>query len=580
MKKIVSQFKTIEESAKSAVHTLFAQASTILRGEYGDDVYVARVSKGTAGKSYVVSHNGSTILLRGADGLPHHLLGCTLTRPECITIASQKLHKSHQFTSSVDTFVQNRCELIGNVREQDSACPYREGVEKVDETLLLIPVDHPRLRSGAPYVVGVTRAGANSIQPEEVLAIAEFVLDQVAPVFTKITEKQAIIDLAQQALDWLSVTTTCKNCYLALADNPADPQVLEYVATSAAQRFLIGKRHTRAEEGAGVGVSFTLMDEAKKLGQPIVAHVANVADKTTNKINSNSLLLLGDQSASGALLLCPVLKPSQTGGGGVFGVIYADSVGSAGSSGKEFTKGDEDIVRTTAALLAELIDVGPEGPQDSAGLRLSIEKELLGDDDCAESPIRFLKHVWLRVNTDISKITSGQLLELAKYHHPPPIIPVTITATMLVALGCQPKSVEQWEDSRKKIKTSLLEKIIAFDPTDSHRRKKAYFTRARKITKNYSAHDVFVRGSYPASCFFTWTFVTILLRRSADALRKSIKALNADNSSFSIPLEFLARMPSNDDAQDDDDTSVAGTIDGDDMETVAEEDPVAEGEAD
>lgn len=570
-KKAVSKFRPIDEQAKAAVHTLFAQASSILRGEYGDDVYIARVSKGTAGKAYVVSHNGSTLLVR-VDGLPSHLVGCTLARPESLSVASPKLHKTHQFTNAADAFAQNRCEYVPNVKEHDTCFLYRpqgEAPEKAEESLLLVPIDHPRLRSSAPYVIGLTRAGINAFSQEEILGIVEFVLEQITPVFTRITEKQAIIELAQQALDWLSVTTTCKNCYLALSDNPADPQVLEYVASSVAQKFVIGKKHTRADEAAGVGISFTLLDDARKLGQPIVAHVANVADKATNKINSNKLLMLGDPAAAGPLLLCPVLKPSASGGGVVFGVIYADAVGTTGA--KEFTKGDEDIVRTTAALLAELMDVGPDGAQDSAGLRLSIEKELLGDDECTESPIRFLKHVWLRVNTDISKITSGQLLELAKYHHPPPIIPVTITATMLVALGCQPKSVEQWEDSRKKIKTSLLEKIIAFDPTDSHRRKKAYFTRARKITKNYSAHDVFVRGSYPASCFFTWTFVTILLRRSADALRKSMKALAAEHQGFSIPLEFLARG-GNDDGDGDDDTSATGTIDPEDQQDVLGDD--------
>ncbi len=88
-----------------------------------------------------------------------------------------------------------------------------------------------------------------------------------------------------------------------------------------------------------------------------------------------------------------------------------------------------------------------------------------------------------------------------------------------MALGTNPKNLESWEDIRKRVKSSLIEKIVNFDPSDPAKRKKAFFTRARKVTKGLSAHDVFTRGSYPASCFFTWTFVTILIRNTSDELR-------------------------------------------------------------
>jgi hypothetical protein len=377
--------------------------------------------------------------------------------------------------------------------------------------------------------------------------MSAFVFDQVTPLLHEILKRQSVSYISKQALDWLSITTCCTSCYLALTNDTKEATLLQYVAATPSQHFMIGKTHERVEElTQKIGVSFALIDESIKTGQPEVAHISDVFDPSTNKVNSNAVRRYGsDTSAKGSLLLCPVIRPSQPGDGRVFGVLYADTIGQE----KEFNKADEDIMRTTAALLAELLDPRQSQAPNEASVRLFIENEVLGDDDTASSPIRFLKHVWLKVNTDISKITNNQLLELAKYSHPPPIIPITITATLLVALGSNPKKVELWEESRKRIKTSLVEKIVAFDPTDPTRRKKAFYNRARKITKGYSAHDVFTRGSYPASCFFTWTFVTILLHKSADSLRKALR----NSSVGAVPLELLQteeREPDDDEPED------------------------------
>jgi hypothetical protein len=102
------------------------------------------------------------------------------------------------------------------------------------------------------------------------------------------------------------------------------------------------------------------------------------------------------------------------------------------------------------------------------------------------------------------------------------VIPKIVTATLVVQ-GKKPTAVDQWEDSRKFIKRELIDKMLAFDPSGT-KPKSAFFLRVRKMTKGLSAADVFSRGSYPASCFFSWTFAAVLLRRASDRMRKRAAA--------------------------------------------------------
>ena len=512
---VVRAIEIVPLSFASTLTDLFAAGTQSIKSAW-ESCYIIRVSGDSA---LVVAHNGEVVGKK--KGVHSTILGKKLGQPSCVSLSSTKLHSREALPA------YERSELIHNVKDDPRCFPFAGGDKSV-ETLLMVPC-LPSLGGG--YIIAVSKSGAESIDELNAKAIASYVESQIGPQLERLLHQQRVSVLAKQAIEWLSITTCCKNCYLAISDNEKSTQVLTFTSATPNQQFLIGKTLTRKDEDSSkMGVSFALIDESIKTGQPEVAHISDVMDESTNKVNGQPLAFLGEKK-KGSLLLCPIYRPSQPNQGQAFGVVYADTM----NDEKTFNKADEDMIRTTAVLLAELLDKDSAPP--TSAVQLAIEKELLGEGaDSVNSPIRFLKHIWLRVNTDISMITSGQLLELAKYNHPPPIIPITIAATLLVALGSSPKSVENWEDARKKIKTSLVEKIVAFDPTDPAKRKKAFFIRSRKITANYSAHDVFTRGSYPASCFFTWTYVTILLRRSADALRKATKAAGVDG----VPVELLS----------------------------------------
>lgn len=484
-------------------------------------------------ESFLAAHNGFAVGV----GAGTTSLGKTYSP----SIVSPKLSKPG-LADDLDAYIRDFVEVVPNASADALVTALIAQLEGgVSEGMIVLPVtpvagtvDFWGEDSGAKTLVVVSAVAdsATLLHPDVVRAIAQHVASQFTPKLLRLLSEHRARLLGHQALEWLSITTATKNCTFALANNPKAPTSLTFIAATAQQKFLIGKTFTKAEETTeNVGVSFALIDESVKTGQPEVAHVSNVQDKTTNKVNGNELRFFGDRRA-GSLLLCPVTRPTHPGQGEVFGVLYVDTM----NDEKAFNKADEDIVRTTAVLLAELLS----GQRNEAthrvdSVRLSIENDLF-PNNVNDSPIQFLKHIWLKVNTDISQISANQLQELASYAHPPPIIPTTVSATLLVALGTNPKNLEAWEDMRKRVKTSLVEKIVNFDPSDPARRKKAFYTRARKVTKGLSAHDVFTRGSYPASCFFTWTFVTILIRKTADELRLLYK----DSATANIPLALVA----------------------------------------
>lgn len=377
------------------------------------------------------------------------------------------------------------------------------------------------------------------LSPTVVRAIAEHVAAHFTPRLLELLSEQRAKMLGRQALEWLSITTACKNCTFALSNNFSAPSALTFVSATQSQQFVLGRSFTKEEEtSSNTGLSFSLMEESMKTGQPEVAHISDVQDKATNKVNGNSVRFFGEPK-SGSLLLCPVMRPAIPGTGQLFGVLYVDTFG---DNDKTFNKADEDIIRTTAVLLADLLTPkrgdGEVVIQEATKVKLALEKDLFGEEPPLDSPILFLKHIWLKVNTDISQISANQLQELASYNHPPPIIPTTVSATLLVALGTNPKNLEAWEDIRKRVKPSLVEKILNFDPSDATKRKRAFFSRARKVTKGLSAHDVFTRGSYPASCFFTWTFVTTLIRKTSDEIRSLYQGCPA-----LTPISLVTEQP-------------------------------------
>ena len=129
----------------------------------------------------------------------------------------------------------------------------------------------------------------------------------------------------------------------------------------------------------------------------------------------------------------------------------------------------------------------------------------------------FLSKVWNKVTYDVERIKAAQLDEVKSYNNPPAVIHTVCGAT-LITMGTKPALVSAWDQTRKKVTHETVKKMVAFDPT-SKKVKKAFSLRAKNMTKGLTADAVFTRGSYPASCFFSWTFVVILIRKAADKLR-------------------------------------------------------------
>nr|ACI15938.1 hypothetical protein [Bodo saltans] len=506
-------------------------------------------------RSLVVAQSGASMGTSAAAALPN--VGKLLSPG----FTPLKLSRAGP-AASLDEFVNDFAETI-SAPATDSRCT--SFVEQTGSwtSLIVLPAT-PVVTDLTPVpmegdthtliVVATPNDDALLLHAEVVRAIAKHVATQLTPRLLQLLQVQRSKLLGQQALEWLSITTACKNCAFALSDNSKAPVSLTFVSATTSQQFVVGTTFTVEEETASaVGVSFALIQESIKTGQPEVAHISDIQDKSTNKVNGNAVRFFGEPK-SGSLLLCPVMRPAHPGTGEVFGVLYIDTIG---MDDKAFNKADEDIIRTTAVLLADLLTFKRDGDSASQvhSVKLALERDLFGDAPAIDSPILFLKHIWLKVNTDISQISANQLQELASYNHPPPIIPTTVSATLLVALGTNPKNLESWDDIRKRVKSSLVEKIINFDPSDPSKRKKAFYTRARKVTKGLSAHDVFTRGSYPASCFFTWTFVTILIRKTSDELRALYQG-----SAALTPLALVA-SPASADAPQQPDEEDETTID-------------------
>jgi hypothetical protein len=471
-------------------------------------------------RSLIVAQSGASMGTATAAAFPN--VGKLLSPG----FASQRLARAGP-AASIDEYVTEFTESIAPPSSDARCTAFVEQTGGSWSSIFAIPATSvvtdlsPEPAEGDTHTLIVVAAPSEDgllLHADVTRAIAKHIAVQLTPRLLELLQVQRSKLLGQQALEWLSITTACKNCTFAISNNSKAPGGLTFAAATSSQQFVLGTTFTHDEEASSnVGVSFALIQESIKTGQPEVAHISDIQDKATNKVNGNAVRFFSEEK-SGSLLLCPVMRPSLPGTGEVFGVLYVDTIG---MDEKTFNKADEDIIRTTAVLLADLLTFKRDGDANSQvnSVKLALERDLFGDAPAIDSPILFLKHIWLKVNTDISQISSNQLQELASYNHPPPIIPTTVSATLLVALGTNPKNLESWDDIRKRVKSSLIEKIINFDPSDPSKRKKAFYTRARKVTKGLSAHDVFTRGSYPASCFFTWTFVTILIRKTSDELR-------------------------------------------------------------
>ncbi|KEG11327.1 hypothetical protein DQ04_02741120 [Trypanosoma grayi] len=468
----------------------------------GDTSYVMSIDRAQM-KTTVVCQNGC-YLMETKNGTCCHLLGKTISEKNSISVASKKLHGGA--VKSFADYCSSRVEFVTNSSTNDQCFMFDVSAEKRDETVVFFPI----LLSGynhAPYVFAMSRDGDGSFQQHEVEDAAKVVWE-LGVMIDLCLEKKRRSQLCQQCVDWLTTVTGCKNCYISLIDEM--PDSMSYVAASPSHQFMLGKKHTLAEEKNGCGISFNACTEAIRGNEVLVFCIDDISNTASIPFENQKVKTFLEGEKTGSLLVGTITGRKHDGGCTSLGVVFMDCVDTKNT----FRDSEKEIFKTAVEILASLL-LGNE-QAFSLGKTLKIEDELQG---LGPSSIVFLKCLWSQTLENLIRITPGQLLELAKYLHPPPIVPLVVQATLIVALGSRPQKVEKWEDAREKVTSGLLTKMTAFDPTDIKQRKKAFFLRAGKMLKGYGAKDVLERGSYPTSCFFSWTFAAILLRKHADKLR-------------------------------------------------------------
>ncbi|RNF01117.1 hypothetical protein TraAM80_07218 [Trypanosoma rangeli] len=482
--------------------SLIRNTSSIL-GAVGDTSYVMKIDKALM-NSTVVCQGGCYLEDPQKDG-NFHLLGKTIMEKNALSFSSGKLHGAP--TGLFEQYVSSRVEYIQNSRTDDRCFLFDTSGEKRDEAVIFLPLVLTGLNY-APYVFAISRDGENSFHPAEMQEAAKVVWEVSRMMDSKL-EKERKSQLCQQCVEWLSVVTGCENCYISLRDEDGD--FMTYVAASPSHRFMIGKKHELVDEQGGNGISFNACKAATVQADSMVFCIDDVNDISCIPFQNQKVKRFLEGENTGSLLLGTITGNNSNGECRSLGVVFLDCVGTK----RMFTESDKGVLRDTVQILAKLLLNSTNAL--SLGKSLKIEEEI---QNLNASPILFLKSMWSHTVDNVGRITPDQLLELARYMHPPPIIPLVVQSTIIIALGKKPSSVEQWADARDKVNNDLLNKMSSFDPTDRKRRKKAFFIRAEKMLKGYEARDVLEKGSYPTSCFFSWTFAAILLRKHADMLRR------------------------------------------------------------
>ena len=499
-----------------------ALCHALRRGLPGCDCYVARVSRhGEGAAATIVCHNGihAGSADPGSAAAESSLLGRSIDSAGSLTLSTY-VHLTPATPSRVlvaDTAVDAKC------------VPYRgTAAAKPSECLLLVPISEAA-HSAAPqigWVVGVSLTPAGSISDTMAAAIEAFIRGDVQPLVDRRLVQNVCAMHAEQACDWLSLCTGGANVYVSLlsthstAAAPVAPTApLTMVAASDEQQWLVGKTWTKQADG---GSSHDFLASVPPGSPPptdpkeVFASRKAVTAWTGVKLWNDALKTPPNHSE---LLMAAIVSPGRL-QPAPYGIVYVDNVHS--NKKHPFEAPDDVMARTAAMILGILLDAAVhKAPLPSAEgtltTPLSIEKAV------GEDRIAFLKQLWIKAIHDLKGVTKNQLLELAGYNSPPPVIPHIVAATMIVQ-GTKPTTVKEWEDMRKHINQKLLDAMLAFDPSHATKPKAAFFLRARKMTKGMSAGDVFSRGSYPASCFFSWTFTAVLLRRTSDRMRKRLAA--------------------------------------------------------
>eukprot|EP00796_Vickermania_ingenoplastis_P003902 gene3902-2771_t len=409
------------------------------------------------------------------------LLGRKIVSETSVSVSSEMLHGN--ISEELEDYLSRNVERIVDVRSDERCMLFREGIEKTEETL-----------------------GRDSISPQEIELTGKLVLDLMQRL-KEMYRRMFLHQLCQQCVDWLSLCMGCENVYISLATEGSTDD-LTYVAATASHRFMLGMRHSRVDENAGNGISHKAMDLSIPEKRCKVTHFPDVSLPSDGPLQPENIRFFQEANRKGPLMIAPITGCKDDSGVSL-GCVFMDRLG---SKQKKFSAVDEEVMRMATQMLADIM-LG-NIPLDSA-THLKIEEEV------DASSLTFLKIMWDKCVQNLGNISNDQLLELAKYREPPPVIPTVVQSTLLVALRCKPSKIKDWKDARMKVTQKLMAKL---DPTNATVTKNSFFVRARKLVKGLTAEDVFSKGSYPTQCFFNWVFAAILLRKHSVALRKRIKS--------------------------------------------------------
>jgi hypothetical protein len=552
---------------------LLARFTHLLRGAVqaasgvSVDCYVSVIATDAAAPSAtVVAQNGFSIAdaASAADrdpAAPHHLVGGKLTAPGARTF--HLATTANSFTLVPDVAADTACALFDKSKGKPSG-----------EALLLVPIvvsaaggDGDGDDSGARAVVwgavGVSGASA-SLTAELAGAIARLFWDHVRALVAAALRRNALAATCEQAIEWLVAATGCRNVYIALTharDRRNAAQLgaapLEIVKSSDAQRFLEGKLWTAGDGGVSHAFASGSVGHTHEAAAT-ARHLTSLSGAAAGGVKFWNAALKGTPAAEKAqLVMCAIAQARPD--AAVHGVLYGDTLsGDAEQQQQQLSAADVEVFRLTAQILAAALDGDPPA---AGGPPLAIEGEAAGG-------VAFLLRMYHHAAASVRGITSGQLTELSRYPAPPPVIPKVVAAAT-VLLGAGKAAGEDWPALRKRVKQSLVDDIEAFDPTGP-KLKKANVVRARALSKGLTAGDVFTKGSFPASCLFTWVFVSLLLRRYAKTARdhradeqsriaaaltsttSSSSAAGADDEGADAPNTTL-----DDDGDDNDDADAA-----------------------
>ena len=521
----------------TSLSSLYAQVTkTIAAYAHGLNCYISMFSHPRSTTATIVAQNGKALgeSTDESSFTPHtNVLGAILDGAK-------------QATSPTITLSLNEgSRFIDNVKEVAEVVCYKGETEKKEDFLLIhalwSEVDGVNVKVG---VLGVEGSAAHPLAEGHRGQIA-LLVEQMCGARTPLCRSRLVKMYCDQCTQWCAALSGCHHVYISLKQSyfKASGGTYEYITSTPSTKFILGK--TIPE---GKGVTETTVSAGKAVHHLKVSGLSpevHFVDSTKNA------------ECDGQLMLAPI---------GDFGAIYMDTVGWTEGK-KNFSEADLMMLETAADQLAKLINdtstavdvVIPEG-----------EATLQIENDVNPACVRFLKKMYLRSVDALTSITKQDMLEMAKYNQPPEAIPPVCAATFIV-MGKKPGAVATWEKTRKLLKYPVLAKMAKFDPTGA-KPARAFFIRAKKLTKGFSVDIVAKKGSVPTSLFFNWMSVNVQLRYAAVRFRKlaaegQLELGSTEAEDEGMDTDACSSMGATTEGADED------VDEGDDDDDAEEEDP-------